>query len=917
MLRKLTLIILLLARFSVFAQTVSISSNDYVCLNELISFQGITTGSVSSQIWNFGDNSSSTQINTSHQYSQYGPKNVTLEVTFSDGTKKTATKSIVVHDLPAADFSLSNSNFCFHQQNVCLTDNSTMGATTNGYSNRLVLWGDGAQTATSNPANSDVCYGSYLNTGTYTILLEVVNDKGCENKWQENITILKDYIASFYFNKNQAECNQQRVCFTNDSTTLSADVQSWEWDYGDGTTETGNWGQACHIYTSNGVFTVSLKVKLKNGCEAILKKNVTINFPKVETNISFGDTVLCWPSAFSFSNPVVAGAQYNWELYDADTNIIKIAGYNIIQQVVVPCPGDYFVRLKLKLGNCIDYSRYVKISSQGVVASFHALNKNQCSLEDTVYFLNTSKQHPDAKPIHFWRFGDYNAPNCIGIPPNCNNDTSKNSQHFYSDTGCYNPVLIVTDTVSGCIDSATGIVSITNYDEIEFEVKINRPCIGTKASYDVRFNNNLCDAKIKTCLDSLLDPTLFGDYTDVTYYPTVADTNGWVTVGFAVTLGSERIYRSADTSDYYIDSSRICQDTLWYHHWFRLYPEPIHDFKIERDPQCLPVNAKLVYNGGEDEKIALIKYVWEPNQAVQTINVYPDTVPDIEHLYTEEGLYDIFILLEDTNGCYEFKYEKQLFGYHNSIRADTIICLGNEVVFKDSIRYWNDPTPYWEQYNGVESISWDFGDGNGFDSTTHWPTYTYANKGNYQVRLASIDENGCTDTAIINVEVTGVNADIMNKGEVYLCDQVIQFLDSSYFDNSSSNDVIEEYYWDFGDYTTKSYLEDPFHYYSSNGEFTLRHAVTSKAGCTDTAEFTVYLSGPEPYFEILSDSVGCVPFTAKFKSISSKVTSLIWKMGDANNTTIYAEKDTIMEFTYNEPGIYYIYLDGSDSFYNA
>ena len=917
MVRKLLSLIVLLSWFGSNAQTVAIGSGDNVCLNELLNFQANTTGSVTAYNWNFGDNSTSTQKNTSHEYTQYGPKNVTLEVTFADGSKGSASKSIMVHDLPTANFSLANANFCFNQQNVCLTDNSTMGATTNGYANRLVLWGDGAQTATSNPANSSVCYSSYPNIGTYKILVEVVNDKGCEDKWEQTITILKDYIPSFYVNKKQAQCNEQEFCFVNDSTTRASEVQSWEWDYGDGTTETGNWGQSCHTYTSKGVFTVTFKVKLTNGCEAELKKTITVNFPKVETNISIGDTVLCYPQAFSFANPVVAGATYNWELYDSNQTIIKVAGYNIVQQIPVPCPGDYYVRLKLKLGNCVDYSRFVKISSQGIAPSFKVLNKNQCQLEDTVYFLNQSKQHPDARPSYLWKFDDNNASNCIGIPPNCNYDTSFNTQHYYTDTGCYVPVLIVTDLESGCVDSSAGIVSITNPVSIKFEAKINRPCIGIKAAYDVRFFHNLCDAKIETCLDSLLDPTLFGDFAPVAYYPSVADSNGFVTVGFAVTLGSEKIYRSADTSDYYIDSSRICQDTIWYHNMFQLFPEPILDFTLERDPLCLPVKAKLRYNGGQDDKIAFIKYTWEPSQAVQTHLVLPDTVPDIEHLYTKEGAYDIFILIEDTNGCYHYEYKKELFGYHNSIRVDSIICLGDEVIFKDSIRYWNDPKAYWEEYNGTETMSWNFGDGNGFDSTSHWPSYTYANKGNYIVQLASVDANGCTDTTTVNIEVTGVNANILNKAEIYLCDQIIQFFDSSYFDNASTNDLIKEYYWDFGDYSTESFLEDPFHYYSSNGEFTLTHAITSEAGCTDTAQFTVYLSGPEPYFEILSDSVGCVPFTAKFKSTSTKVSSLIWKMGDATNTTIYSQNDTILEFTYTEPGIYYIYLDGSDSFYNA
>ncbi len=901
----------------IFAQTVSIQSNNEVCLNELLVLQSNVTGSATAYAWDFGDNSSSTQENTIHPYSQIGSKTVKLTVTFSDGSTVTASKSIMVHDLPTADFELDNSDLCFYDHEICIKDNSTMGQTTNGYSSRLILWGDGNQNANTNPSKGDViCYDQYPKVSPYTLDIEVVNDKGCEDKWEYTFSLLEDYKASFTYNKQTAECDEQVVCFTNDSASAPANIESWEWSYGDGTTEKGSWSTNCHAYTAVGTYTVKLTVTLKNGCTNTYTQQVNINFPIVKADVKYGDTVKCFPSPFYFTNPAVRGAEYYWLVYDRDTSPVMIAGRHREVNIFPPSPNDYYVQFVVRLDDCADTSRLIKISSVGVKANFLALNRKQCSLEDTVFFANFSLAHPDADPQYQWYFDDQNAPDCIGFPTNCNEDTAFNTQHWYSDTGCYFPKLVVTDPVSGCVDSMKGLISLLNIDELVFQANMDRPCLGNKTEYGVNFTYEACELVVSVCLDSLANDQHFESVGGTHFYAQTAHDSGWVTVGFAIEAGDQRIYKSADSNDYYLDPTRVCFDTQWYHHWYQLFHEPIANFTLDKEGQCLPINATLKYNGDEDDKIDYLKYVWDPQLPIELQQVHPDTVPDLKHTYTEEGSYDIFILIQDTNGCYNYKYFQERFGYHNTFLTDTLICLGDTSLFSDSIRYYDDPQAYWERTGRAERLWWDFGDGGGFSSTQSHPSHVYQSKGKFNVRLASVDVNGCVDTVAMDVVVTGVNADIFNKEGQYLCDQIVQFFDSSYFDIDSTSDKIEHYFWDFGDYKTPSYLKDPYHYFSSNGAFTITHAVRSTAGCVDTATFDIFLNGPIPYFDIISDTVGCEPYTAEFKSTSTNFSSLIWHMGDSANTTIYASSDSVVRFKYSNPGIYNIYLEGSDSFYN-
>ena len=900
-----------------FGQSVEISSNAEVCKDELISFESVTTSAVSSYSWDFGDGTSSTQDSPSHTYSAEGFKTVTLSVTFANGTILLADRKIIVHDVPKPDFSFDGSSFCLNNQNICLTDNSTMGSTTNGYASRVILWGDGNSISSTNPTNSKtVCYNGYqsIANNPYSIVIEVVNDKGCEAKWQQEITILQDFSPSFKGVIQKASCDEQEVCFTNNTASIPSSIASFEWDYGDGTTNTTNWNGECHKYTASGVYRVKLKIVMTNGCDNEFSFVYPVNVFKFETDLILNsDTVLCFGTPLRLGNSPVSGARYAWELFDSSMQSLGVVGRSIVQNIAVPCPGDYYVKLKLTVGTCTKESRLVKFSSVGVMATFLPFNNRQCISTDTVYFQNTSKSYPTANPSYFWDFDDKNAPDCFGYISNCNKDSNANSQHFYQDTGCLEPRLNVIDRSTGCTSSAVDQVFIVNPDSVKFKRFLNKPCLGSNSDYAVNFSHDLCEADVKICVDSLQNDKAFVPFGSKTYSQ-IADPDGWVTVGFAVQTGDDKVYRSADPTDYYLDPSRICNDTFWFHHWFQLFPSPIANFKRTSDTICLPIAYALEYVGGETDKLDLFVYSWDINN-LNSILV-TDTVPSIAHTYYTEGQKSFSAKIIDTIGCYDEYSENLSLGYFNSIIGDTSMCLGQEMVLEESIRYFNDGFPYWRNASRPEKLSWDLGDGNGFASTTPTLRHTYTRRGAYYVKLASSDKDGCVDTVTRMVTVVGVNAAIESADVEYLCDQILQFKDSSYFDFNTAGDVVTKYHWNFGDFTTPSLLENPFHYYSSNGSFILTLSVETRDGCIDTARIPIYLRGPEPYFDMLSDTMGCVPFTAQFASASENTGSFVWRMGDPNQTTISASNDTTFSFTYTTPGTYYVYLEGSDSFVN-
>lgn len=899
-----------------YAQSLSISSDSFVCVKDLIAFKATSNTNIISVSWNFGDGFTSNQQNPSHIYNTIGRKSVTLEAIFTGGITKTTTKQIMVHALPIPSFKLSDSTLCFHKQNLCLQDYSTMGGTTNGYHSRIILWGDGARTDTKNPGNVEECYSNYptADKDPYQINIEITNDKGCEARWTSKVLIKEDFIPSYSIKLEPPECNAQEVCLENDSTVQRSFIKNWKWQFDNEKTDSVNWSKTCYTFSKPGYKRIQFRVELQNGCISLLDTSINVAFPQLNTDVKVVDTSLCFPTPFTFSNPLVSGANYVWTLYSKDTVPLEISGYNIVQQVKVPQPGDYLVRLQLRRNNCTVYSPFINISSLGTLADFTVLNNLQCAPEDTMYFYNLSISHPSAKNMYHWDFNDDKADKCIGYLQNCNFDTFFHARHFYTDTNCYFPKLVVTDTVSGCIDSTSKPASIINVDNVHFDYRLTRPCIGSKKEYEVYFFHNKCALDVDVVYDSLASQD-FDEFRSVKVYNQVKDSNGYVSVGFAFQSGSIRKFLSPSLTDYIIDSSNICYDTLWHHNWFRLYEEPDMAIVLDKSSECIPAKSSIKYYGKDIGSLKEVRVRWGSNSTFEKYDI-TDSFPHIQNDFTKAGEYIVLIQLEDTFGCYNTLPLTEQLGYYNSFDTKTVICLGDTAEFADSIRYWNDPTAYWKNNTETEKLLWDFGVGLGFVDSTSAPNFYYTQKGTYQVRLATQDRRGCTDTFMLAVEVGGINAFIAQKDRIYLCSQVIQFFDSSYFDNSSTNDKIKSYYWDFGDSTKISYLINPSHLYEGSGSYILTHAVESEAGCIDTAVFDIYIQGPEPYFDIVSDTIGCKPFKVEFKSESNRISNFLWRLGDKDGTTFYSSKDTSFDFSYLEPGIYYIYLDGSDSFYN-
>ncbi|MBK9730447.1 MAG: PKD domain-containing protein [Chitinophagaceae bacterium] len=216
------------------------------CENQPVSFldQTVTDPSteISSWDWNFGDGVTSTEPSPEHAFATDGTFSVQLIATNSNGCSDTIIKSIVINDLPVADFNalpVACVNTAVH-----FVDAST-GGTGGNISSRNWDFGDGFSSTGVNPSHT------YDSAGIYTVTLIVTNSFGCTGSTSNTVEIAPNAVASFTY-----EASNLIVNFTNTSTFNGPHAS--EWDFGDGNTSTLE--NTVNAYANAGTYNVCLTV---------------------------------------------------------------------------------------------------------------------------------------------------------------------------------------------------------------------------------------------------------------------------------------------------------------------------------------------------------------------------------------------------------------------------------------------------------------------------------------------------------------------------------------------------------------------------------------------------------------------------------------------------------------------------------
>lgn len=422
------------------------SGFDYNCVGENFNFINNTTSDPStlplSFLWEFGDGTSSTEINPQKAFLASGVYTVTLTSYTIKGCQSYSTKDVTVNPLP---------NVSFTALNACDYNPVIFTNTTTNTNSCVWIFGDGTN-STCNYPDIDASH-QYENYGSYTVQLNVTSSMGCIDSLSQIVNVYPAPVADFSI-EDADICLQEASVFHNSSTSEDGAL-TYHWNFGNG--QANSTPNPIITYVNSGDYDVSLLVESQHECFDSITKTISID-PLPQTDFTFND--VCFGDTVNFQNisNVSSGEtlSFVWNFGDGNTST------DINSSHIYNTEGTYTVILNATsesgcVGNIQKDVTIYPIPSvnfvchnvcQGEASSFE--NYSTCGSENLNYEWNfgdgnTSNQ---TSPDNYYISDGIFATSLIAISDfGCSDTLHKNIEVYPT------PTVNIGDEINHCFDS--------------------------------------------------------------------------------------------------------------------------------------------------------------------------------------------------------------------------------------------------------------------------------------------------------------------------------------------------------------------------------------------------------------------------------------------------------------------------------
>lgn len=333
-------------------------------------------------VWNFGDNSFSTEKFPRKKYTSPGTYTVKYEINTLEGLSVDTTFNVTITETPVADFKVSNA--CFGQA-VKFENTSTVSS-----GNMSFAWdfdGEGSSSQEDPSFN-------FSSDGLFDVQLKATLN-GCTDSITK--TARQFELPKPDFNTTGG-CHNADITFLNTSTLKSGESVGAYWDFGDGLLKTGN----TSIYNFNSIGTKNVKIIAESGfkCkDSITKPVALIEAPIAE--FSFDQSCDKTPTTFEnkTSQPTGVGINYQWNFGDGKLSNDE----NPIHQFTNP--SNYVVGLTAIGSNGCRSSKSQTLTVKvQPLAAFSVTDG--CTNKELDFFNNSTSNVPGS--TYSWNFDDGN-----------------------------------------------------------------------------------------------------------------------------------------------------------------------------------------------------------------------------------------------------------------------------------------------------------------------------------------------------------------------------------------------------------------------------------------------------------------------------------------------------------------------------
>jgi len=411
-----------------------------------VSFADASTGGVTGQSWNFGDpasgpNNTSNSLTPSHSFSQAGYYTVTYTGLGPNTSPPPANCLLSVsHTLSiplVADFSFVPG--CAGMPTSFIDHSTYLPPATLTYS-----WdfGDGCLIGPGSGPVSGCATGTYQNPshiyipGVYTVT-QTVSNGTCTVTMVRTVTINPPPSASFVL--------PPTTCVGTDIPMIaSTPGLTYLWQFGDAATSAIQ--STSHAYTTTGTYTVTLTVTDINGCSSTSSQSITIIPPASGCFIAPSGTVTVCPNQLPFTLTAPPASSYQW--YQNGNIIAGPTG--TASTLAVSVAGNYTVVVTDMNGcKCTTPQVTVVVNPKPLINITVSPSHLVCLGSGINYVTLTTPPGPGSYVFTWFKDGNlFDSVNTI-------ND-------FFGTTGTHVYKVVVTDTSTGCLDTASTTIVVCN-----------------------------------------------------------------------------------------------------------------------------------------------------------------------------------------------------------------------------------------------------------------------------------------------------------------------------------------------------------------------------------------------------------------------------------------------------------------------
>ncbi len=395
------------------------------CQPLTVNFTNGSTG-YTSLLWDFGDATTSTDVNPTHTYTNAGPAlayhTVKLQITSANGCVSSMENNITVYPEILSDFVISDDTIC--------SGESIMFSLLPGAFRYYWNYGDGFQETGSNII-SHVYFNTNTTPVTYNVTLRTESFFGCISETILPVVVYPTPVPAFIADPPSQVFPAATVTFTNNT---NPGTWTWLWNFDDGNTSADM--SPVHTYSAPGDFDVSLTVSNGICSEDVVHTVRVLPTPPIADFDSIPSG--CQPWNVAINNTSLYATSYYWDFGDGHTSNAMNPNYTYVQagtyQITLTVTGPGGTDTESQIVNVYPSPRaYFDVSPAKVYVN-----------DEEVRLFNLS----EGGDSFIWEFGD--------------GDTShlRDPFHKYTTEGIYDITLHAYSS-NGCYDTYTKSPAVT------------------------------------------------------------------------------------------------------------------------------------------------------------------------------------------------------------------------------------------------------------------------------------------------------------------------------------------------------------------------------------------------------------------------------------------------------------------------